>query len=91
MVSLSAATAGPSDDNIALRQMYPGVTAGYHLNKRHWNTVVVADVPLDEVGAMIDASYDLVVASLPKATRAASGRTAHNALAAELGFLALAE
>jgi predicted DNA-binding protein (MmcQ/YjbR family) len=62
---------GDPDDNVALRQMYPGVTAGYHLNKKHWNTVVVADVRLDEVVAMIDASYDLVVASLPKVTRAA--------------------
>jgi predicted DNA-binding protein (MmcQ/YjbR family) len=60
---------GDPDDNVALRQMYPGITAGYHLNKKHWNTVVVAEVPLDEVIAMIDASYDLVVGSLPKAVR----------------------
>lgn len=64
---------GDPDDNVALRQMYAGVTAGYHLNKKHWNTIDVADVPLDEVLAMIDASYELVVASLPKATRAALG------------------
>jgi predicted DNA-binding protein (MmcQ/YjbR family) len=61
---------GDPDDNVALRQMYPGVIPGYHLNKKHWNTVTVADVPLDEVAAMIDASYDLVVSSLSKAARA---------------------
>jgi predicted DNA-binding protein (MmcQ/YjbR family) len=64
---------GDPDDNVALRQMYPAITAGYHLNKRHWNTVAVADVPLDEMLAMIDVSYDLVVASLPKAARASLG------------------
>ena len=47
---------GDPDDNVALRQMYPGITAGYHLNKKHWNTVVVPDVPFDEVLAMIDTS-----------------------------------
>lgn len=62
---------GDPEDNVALRQMYPGVTAGYHLNKKHWNTVVVSEVPLDEVVAMIDASYDVIVASLPKGIRAA--------------------
>ena len=62
---------GDPDDNVALRQMYPGVIPGYHLNKKHWNTVTVADVPFDEVAAMIDASYDLVVSSLSKAARTA--------------------
>jgi predicted DNA-binding protein (MmcQ/YjbR family) len=64
---------GDPDDNVALRQMYPGVIPGYHLNKRHWNTVAVAEVPSDEVSAMIDASYDLVVGSLSKASRATLG------------------
>ena len=60
---------GDPDDNVALRKMYPAVTAGYHLNKKHWNTVVVADVPRDELTAMIDLSYDLVVTSLPRRVR----------------------
>ncbi len=59
---------GDPDDNIALRQMYPGITAGYHLSKKHWNTVDTAAVPLDETLAMITASYDIVVASLPKSS-----------------------
>lgn len=64
---------GDPDDNVALRQMYPAVTAGYHLNKKHWNTVEVDNVPLDEVMAMIDSSYDIVVAALPRKLRAALG------------------
>jgi predicted DNA-binding protein (MmcQ/YjbR family) len=60
------------DPDIAalLRQTYPAVTGGYHLNKKHWNTVVsngtVAD---DDLRAWIEDSYDLVVASLPKLIR----------------------
>lgn len=54
----------------ALRDAYDGVTAGYHLNKRHWNTVrldgAVAD---DDVFAWIDDSYDLVVDGLPRGIR----------------------
>lgn len=61
---------GDPDENEALRQMYPAITPGYHLNKRHWNTVDVDEVPVDEVAAMIEASYDLVVASLSKSARA---------------------
>ena len=61
---------GDPEDNLALRQMYPGITPGYHLNKKHWNTVVVAEVPLDEVLAMIDLSHTLIVESLSKAAQA---------------------
>ena len=54
---------------IELRTEYEAVIPGYHLNKKHWNTVVVADVPREELTAMIDLSYDLVVASLPRKVR----------------------
>ena len=54
----------------SLRQQYAAVLPGYHMNKRHWNTVVLDDsVPLAELQAMIDESYQLVVAGLPKAKR----------------------
>jgi predicted DNA-binding protein (MmcQ/YjbR family) len=54
-----------------LRADYPAVTPGYHLNKRHWNTVVVGGSVSDRmVRDMIEDSYDLVVASLPRAKRA---------------------
>ena len=53
-----------------LRQTYPAVKPGYHLNKKHWNTITVdGSVPEDEVLEMIDQSYDLVVKGLKKADR----------------------
>ena len=59
------------DDALALRARYVSVTPGYHLNKRHWNTVRCdGEVGDAEVGSMIEESWRLVVASLPKATRA---------------------
>ena len=55
---------------IALRDRYAGITPGYHLSKRHWNTVTLdGSVPDDEVLELIDHSYDLVVARLTKAQR----------------------
>jgi len=57
---------------LALREQYPAVTAGYHLAKRHWNTVVLDDsVPSETVGEWIEDSYDLVLASLTRAQRTA--------------------
>jgi predicted DNA-binding protein (MmcQ/YjbR family) len=54
----------------SLRDRYAGITPGYHLNKRHWNTVALdGSVPGDEVTELIDQSYDLVVASLTRAQR----------------------
>ena len=45
---------------------------GYHLNKRHWNTVTLdGSLPDRMVTDMLGDSYDLVVASLPKARRPA--------------------
>ncbi len=53
-----------------LRQRYAAVLPGYHMNKRHWNTVVLdGSVPEKELREMIDESYRLVVAGLPKAKR----------------------
>ena len=55
-----------------LRDRYPAVIPGYHMNKRHWNTVVLdGSVPEAELWAMIDASYALVVKGLPKGKRPA--------------------
>jgi predicted DNA-binding protein (MmcQ/YjbR family) len=54
----------------SLRNRYPAVTPGYHLNKRHWNTLTLdGSVPDDEVLELIDHSYDLVVARLTRAQR----------------------
>ena len=57
---------------LELRDRYEQVEPGYHMNKKHWNTVVLDGViPDAEVKGMIDHSYELVVASLPKAKRKA--------------------
>ncbi len=53
-----------------LRATYEAVRPGYHLNKRHWNTVTVdGSLPDSLVLDMLEDSYDLVVAALPRATR----------------------
>ncbi len=56
---------------LELRDRYEQVTPGYHMNKKHWNTVEIAGgIPAIELRRMIDHSYELVVESLPKAVRA---------------------
>jgi len=53
-----------------LRQKYEAVLPGYHMNKRHWNTVILdGSIPDDEVQEMIDESYALVVKGLKKVDR----------------------
>lgn len=53
-----------------LRERYPAVLPGYHMNKRHWNTVVLdGTIAEAEIRSMIDDSYDLVVNGLPKSRR----------------------
>ena len=55
---------------IELRSVFNGVQGAYHFNKRHWNMVDLdGSVPIPEVLAMIEDSYDLVVKGLPKAKR----------------------
>ena len=58
----------------ALRAAHTAVLPGYHLNKRHWNTVICeGSLPDDAVRNMIEDSYDLVVSKLPRARRRALG------------------
>ncbi|MFF0444925.1 MmcQ/YjbR family DNA-binding protein [Streptomyces sp. NPDC004609] len=54
---------------VQLRAEHPAIAPGYHMNKRHWNTVTVADLPDRLVRELIEDSYDLVVAGLPRAVR----------------------
>lgn len=50
-----------------LRNTYDAVLPGYHLNKRHWNTVILdGSIADDEIREMIDASYVLVVKGMKK-------------------------
>ncbi|HET8952363.1 MAG TPA: MmcQ/YjbR family DNA-binding protein [Solirubrobacteraceae bacterium] len=53
-----------------LRAGHEAITPGYHLNKRHWNTVRVdGSLPEQLVRDMVEDSYDLVVESMPKRIR----------------------
>ncbi len=53
-----------------LREQHRVIVPGYHMNKRHWNTVVLdGSLPDADILAMIDDSYDLVVQGLPKSKR----------------------
>jgi predicted DNA-binding protein (MmcQ/YjbR family) len=58
-----------------LRATYPAVTAGYHLNKRHWNSIVIdGSIPDEMLRDLIRDSYDLVLSSLTKKAQANLGR-----------------
>jgi predicted DNA-binding protein (MmcQ/YjbR family) len=55
---------------VQFRSSYEAIAAGWHLNKRHWNTITVGgDCPDKLVRDMIEDSYDLVVEALPKQKR----------------------
>ncbi|WP_310588945.1 MmcQ/YjbR family DNA-binding protein [Dyadobacter alkalitolerans] len=50
-----------------LREKYPDVKPGYHMNKKHWNTVyVTGNIPSETLFGWVKDSYDLIVKSLPK-------------------------
>ncbi|MET8895958.1 MmcQ/YjbR family DNA-binding protein [Streptomyces albogriseolus] len=59
------------DDALRLRAEHPDlIVPGWHMNKRHWNTVTVAGALPDRlVRELVEDSYDLVVAGLPRADR----------------------
>jgi predicted DNA-binding protein (MmcQ/YjbR family) len=55
---------------VALRQSYPEIRPGYHLNKRHWNTITLdGGLPDQLVRDLVEDSYDLIVSALPKRVR----------------------
>lgn len=52
---------------VALRDRFPEIIPGFHMNKKHWNTVEIdSGLGNDFVRELIDDSYDLIVASLTK-------------------------
>ena len=58
------------DVALELRDRYEEVQPGYHMNKKHWNTVQIdGAIPSQELTKMIDHSYQLVVKSLPRSER----------------------
>ena len=55
---------------VALRHSYPAIRPGYHLDKRHWNTIVLdGSLPDALVRDLIEDSYDLVVSAQPRRVR----------------------
>lgn len=58
------------EDSGALRQAYPEITPGYHMNKRHWITVVGGEhITAGLLGELVVDSYRLVVEKLPRHAR----------------------
>ena len=58
-----------------LRDRYKSVLPGYHMNKRHWNTIILdGTVPDNVICSMIDDSYDLVYSGLKKSEREKIGK-----------------
>ncbi len=52
---------------VLLREEFDAVQPGYHMNKKHWNTIILdGTISNDQIKEMVDHSYDLVVQSLPK-------------------------
>jgi len=63
---------------VQLRETHEQVQPGFHLDKRHWNTIVCdGSLPARLVRDMLEDSYDLVVARLPKRVQAELGWTGH--------------
>ena len=57
--------------SLELRSLYDGIKSGYHMNKKHWNTVTLEESDVDEemIKELIDHSYELVYKSLSKRVR----------------------
>ncbi|HEX4652745.1 MAG TPA: MmcQ/YjbR family DNA-binding protein [Candidatus Udaeobacter sp.] len=66
-----------------LRDRHEQVRPGYHMNKKHWNTVEVdTGVPESELRKMIDHSYDLVAKARPKSMAKIAVRSRRSSTAA---------
>jgi predicted DNA-binding protein (MmcQ/YjbR family) len=60
------------EEAMALRDIFDAVVPGYHMNKAHWNTVILdGSIPSGELERMVDRSYGLVVKGLRKPERQA--------------------
>ena len=82
MFALSALDRTPLEVNLKcepelavnLRNSYPAIRPGYHMNKRHWNTITLDGSLSDEfIRDLVEDSYDLVVSGLPKRVQAELG------------------
>jgi predicted DNA-binding protein (MmcQ/YjbR family) len=60
------------EEALALRDIFQAVVPGYHMNKAHWNTIILdGSIPNGELERMIDRSFGLVVKGLKKSSRQA--------------------
>jgi len=67
---------------LELRDRYDQVRPGYHMNKKHWNTVdIEGGIPDGKLRKMIDHSYDLVVKGLSKSTAKRGSRSRQTSIA----------
>ena len=58
------------EEAMVMRDIFESVIPGYHMNKEHWNTVILnGEVPQEEIERMINTSYSLVVQNLKKSDR----------------------
>ena len=58
------------DDALALRAQYSAIIPGYHMNKRHWNSLIMdGSLPENLVFELIDHSYHLVISKMSQAKR----------------------
>ncbi|HFD87829.1 MAG TPA: MmcQ/YjbR family DNA-binding protein [Gammaproteobacteria bacterium] len=58
------------EESLILRDLFPAVIPGYHMNKKHWNTVILdGSLPVREVQRMIDNSWFLVFTGLKRSMR----------------------
>jgi len=66
---------------LELRDRYEQVRPGYHMNKKHWNTIEIeAGIPDGEIGKMIDHSYELVAKKVCKTKGGSASPKTMNAL-----------
>ena len=71
---------------LELRDRYEQITPGYHMNKKHWNSVgIEGGIPDPELRKMIDHSYDLVIKGLPKPKAKVAAQSRRNSTAARRG------
>lgn len=64
---------------IELREKFDAIIPGFHMNKKHWNTVILdGSLDLDLIKSLIDESYDLIFASLKKSERESIIKTDKN-------------
>ena len=58
------------DRAIELREEHDGIIEGWHMSKKHWNTVYLDSISKDLTKELIDHSYDLIVSKLTKKVKA---------------------